>query len=108
MSDEQEQTAEVKPEVNGNGKNSKLAVIFQKQGHFSITRTILIVAWSMVLFKYFFAGITLDFTIAGEAIKSAHNWKVAWNIAFDSGDAISILGAASTLYFANHNISYKK
>jgi hypothetical protein len=91
----------------GNGNGSKFAVIFQKQGRFSITRTILVVAWTIALFKYLFAGLTLEHAIADIGAHKSMV-KVAWTITFNGADAISILGAASTLYFANHNISYRK
>lgn len=68
--------------------------IFQKDGIFSKTSVILVAVWVVALLKWIFQGAHLVVGAAG----------VDWQIVFNAGDAISMTGAASTLYFAVHNV----
>jgi hypothetical protein len=85
--------------------NTIVKDLFYKNEGFSITRTILVVSWIVVILKYIFTGITMDFGTVAVASKTV---KTVWALTFNSTDAATILGSASALYFANHNITYKK
>jgi hypothetical protein len=72
---------------------------FQKNGSFSKTAVILCAAWVLVLFKFLFATCVIDITILGI--------RINWPIIFNWSDAGAVLGAASSLYFAVHNMGKK-
>ena len=71
-----------------------LGRLFIKDGAFSKTSVILVMVWIAAVFKWVFQGSHL--------IVSRIN--LDWTITFNSGDAIAMTGAASTLYFAVHNL----
>lgn len=72
--------------------------IFHKDGIFSKTSVILVATWAVALFKWLFQGAHIIITAA----------NVDWTIVYISGDAIIMTGAASTLYFAVHNVTKLK
>lgn len=69
--------------------------LFRKRGEFSITRTILILSWAVGLGLYVFGSL-----FSGSTIPVIH----AVVPAFDSTAFLAVTGAASSLYFANHNV----
>ena len=69
--------------------------LFQKEGAFSKTATILVFTWAIALFKWIFQDMVLSLPFLG----------ITWKIVFASGDAIAMTGAASALYFAVHNVT---
>jgi len=77
-----------KPDVKG------LKALFFKNGDFSKTSVILITAWSVGLAMWVVQGLAAGAMVMGHEIP-----------AFDSGAALAMLGAASSLYFAAHNIT---
>jgi len=70
-----------------------LKALFHKDGEFSKTSVILVVAWACGLSLWVVQGLFVGIEIFGHTIP-----------AFDSGAALAMLGAASSLYFAAHNI----
>lgn len=72
--------------------------MFHKDGTFSKTAVILVTAWAVALFKWLLQGSHLVIARIG----------FDWTIVFNSGDAVAVLGAASTLYFAVHNVTKLK
>jgi hypothetical protein len=76
-----------KPDVQG------LRALFHKDGEFSKTSVILVVAWSCGMFLWVVQALFVGVAVFGHTIP-----------AFDSGAALAMLGAASSLYFAAHNI----
>lgn len=75
------------PDVKG------LRALFQKDGEFSKTSVILVLAWSCGLSLWVVQALCAGVKVLGHTIP-----------AFDSGAALAMLGAASSLYFAAHNI----
>jgi hypothetical protein len=76
---------------------SWLRGMFFKNGVFSKTAVILVVAWVMGLGMWLTQGLMGGSTILGITVP-----------VFSSGDFLAVVGAASTLYFSNHNISVGK
>lgn len=76
-----------KPDVKG------MKALFFKNGDFSKTSVILVLAWTVGLGLWLVQGLAAGGVILGFTIPP-----------FDSGAALSMLGAASSLYFAAHNI----
>lgn len=76
-----------KPDMKG------LRALFQKNGEFSKTSVILVLAWSCGLTLWVVQALFVGVQVLGHTIP-----------AFDSGAALAMLGAASSLYFAAHNI----
>ncbi len=72
---------------------TKLGQLFQKDGGFSKTAAILVMAWALGLLMWTVQSLTAGFLVLGFPVP-----------AFDSGAALAMLGAASSLYFATHNI----
>ena len=75
------------PDVKG------VKALFFKNGDFSKTSAILVLAWSAGLGLWLLQGLAAGATVFGHVIP-----------AFDSNAALAMLGAASSLYFATHNI----
>jgi len=80
-------------------KSPSLPGLFRKDGNFSITRTILVASWVMGMCLYVFGSL-----FAGAVIPVIQ----ATIPAFDSAAFLAVTGAASSLYFANHNIRIGK
>lgn len=82
-------------DTDGDGKSDANGVgqLFMKNGEFSKTSSILVLAWASGLGLWLLQGLGAGASVFGHVIP-----------AFDSGAALSILGAASSLYFATHNI----
>lgn len=80
---------------DGDGKPDAAGIkaLFLKNGEFSKTSTILVLSWAMGLGLWFVQSVFQGFSVLGVTIP-----------AFDSGSALSMLGAASTLYMATHNV----
>lgn len=76
-----------KPDIKG------LKALFHKDGEFSKTSVILTVSWACGLLLWVVQGLFVGIEVFGHPIP-----------AFDSGAALAMLGAASSLYFAAHNI----
>ena len=76
-----------------------LTRLFRKRGDFSITRTILIISWVLGLMLYLFGSLFVGAVVP---------FVEATVPAFDSAAFLAVTGAASSLYFANHNISLGK
>jgi hypothetical protein len=76
-----------RPDVKG------VKALFFKDGDFSKTSVILVLAWAVGLGLWLVQGLAAGGVILGFTIPP-----------FDSGAALSMLGAASSLYFAAHNI----
>lgn len=75
------------PDVTG------MKALFFKNGDFSKTSVILVLAWAAGLGLWLLQGLGSGASVFGHVIP-----------AFDSGAALSMLGAASSLYFAANNI----
>lgn len=69
--------------------------LFHKRGKFSITRSILIVTWWLVLWKFMLDGVTFDFSFYG--------YRFLWPIKWDFQSGLALVGAASSLYWGNFN-----
>lgn len=69
---------------------------FFKNGEFSKTATILVVAWAIGLAMWVVQGLAAGSNLLG--------WTIP---AFNSSDFLAVVGAASTLYFGAHNIKTK-
>lgn len=80
---------------DGDGKADVrgLRALFHKDGVFSKTSVILVLAWSCGLALWIVQALFVGVKVLGHTIP-----------AFDSGAALAMLGAASSLYFAAHNI----
>ena len=98
MIDEERPTDEIAPVLEELGKRVKpgrMGRLLQKNGEFSLTRTLLIAAWvlglSLYVFGSLFAGAQIP--VIGLTVP-----------AFASGDFLAVTGAASSLYFATHNV----
>jgi hypothetical protein len=76
-----------KPDVQG------LQALFHKNGEFSKTSVILVLAWACGLSLWVVQALFVGVAVFGHTIPP-----------FDSSAALSMLGAASSLYFAAHNI----
>jgi hypothetical protein len=76
-----------RPDVKG------VKALFFKDGEFSKTSVILVTAWACGLGLWLLQGLGAGATVFGHVIP-----------AFDSGAALAMLGAASSLYFAAHNL----
>lgn len=75
------------PDVKG------LRALFHKDGEFSKTSVILVVAWTCGIALWVVQGLLVGIEVMGHKIPP-----------FDSSAALAMLGAASSLYFAAHNI----
>lgn len=80
-----------RPDVKG------VKALFFKDGEFSKTSTILVLAWTAGLSLWLGQGLGAGASVFGHVIP-----------AFDSAAALAMLGAASSLYFATHNIKVGK
>jgi len=69
---------------------------FMKNGEFSKTSTILVVAWIAGLAMWVVQGLAAGASLWGWVIPP-----------FNSSDFLAVVGAASALYFGNHNIKTK-
>lgn len=80
---------------DGDGKADikGLKALFHKDGEFSKTSVILTVAWSCGLAMWLIQGLGSGGQVFGHTIPP-----------FDSNAALAMLGAASSLYFATHNV----
>lgn len=76
-----------RPDVKG------VKALFFKDGEFSKTSVILVGAWACGLGLWLVQGLGAGAQVLGLSIPP-----------FDSGGALAMLGAASSLYFATHNI----
>ena len=75
-----------------------MKALFMKDGSFSKTSAILVMAWLCGLAMWFVQGIFHGMVVPGIGLTIPQ---------FDSTAALTMLGAASSLYFANHNVSFK-
>lgn len=80
---------------DGDGKADikGLKALFHKDGEFSKTSVILVLAWSCGIALWLVQSIFVGIEVMGHKVP-----------AFDSSAALAMLGAASSLYFAAHNI----
>jgi hypothetical protein len=78
---------------DGSADVKGLRALFHKNGEFSKTSVILVLAWSCGLFLWVMQGLFVGVQVFGHTIP-----------AFDSSAALAMLGAASSLYFAANNI----
>ena len=80
---------------DGDGKPDAvgLQALFHKDGEFSNTSVIRVVSWACGTFLWVVQALFVGVEVFGHKIP-----------AFDSGAALAMLGAASSLYFAAHNI----
>jgi len=80
---------------DGDGKPDAIGLqaLFHKDGEFSKTSVILVVSWACGMFLWLVQALFVGIEVFGHKIP-----------AFDSGAALAMLGAASSLYFAAHNI----
>ena len=75
-----------------------MKALFLKDGSFSKTSAILVLAWVCGLAMWFVQGIFHGTVVPGLDLTIPP---------FDATAALTMLGAASSLYFANHNVSFK-
>jgi len=82
---------------DGDGKPDAAGVkaLFMKDGSFSKTSAILVLSWLCGLAMWFIQGIFHGMVVPGIGLTIPQ---------FDSTAALSMLGAASSLYMATHNI----
>lgn len=74
---------------------SRVGRLLQKDGQFSLTRTILIAAWGIGIALYVFGSL-----FSGSEIP-----LLSLTIpSFDSGNFLAVTGAASSLYWMNHSV----
>jgi hypothetical protein len=78
---------------DGNPDASGIGALFKKNGEFSKTSTILVLAWAAGLGLWLLQGLGAGASVFGHTVPP-----------FDSSAALAMLGAASSLYFATHNI----
>lgn len=78
---------------DGEPDASGLKLLVMKNGEFSKTSAILVAAWVSGLGLWLLQGLGAGAIISGHVIPS-----------FDASAALAMLGAASSLYFATHNI----
>ena len=82
---------------DGDGKPDAAGVkaLFMKDGSFSKTSAVLVLSWAVGLTLWFVQGIFHGCVVPGLGLTIPP---------FDSTAALSMLGAASSLYMATHNI----
>jgi len=86
-------------EMEAQSSGTTLTRLFRKGGEFSITRAILILSWIAGLGMYVFGSLFsgTDLAMIGATVPK-----------FDSAAFLAVTGAASSLYFANHNVKVGK
>ncbi len=72
-----------------------LKALFHKDGEFSKTSVILTMSWACGIALWVVQSVFVGVEIMGHTVP-----------AFDSSAALAMLGAASSLYFAAHNIRF--
>lgn len=75
------------PDVKG------LRALFHKDGEFSKTSVILVLAWACGLALWVVQGLLVGIEVFGHKVPP-----------FDTSAALAMLGASSSLYFAAHNV----
>jgi hypothetical protein len=86
---------------DGDGKPDAagLKALFHKNGEFSKTSLILVLSWLAGLGMWLVQGLAHGMTIPVLGLTIPP---------FDASAALTMLGASSSLYFANHNLAFGK